>query len=155
MTMNGTEIALSETLVLCKKFEGFRAKPYLCPAGVPTIGYGSTYYSDSRKVTLQDSAVTEEQATAMLREQVLKIYLPGAMSLCPKLSGYKLAAATDFAYNLGLTRLKTSTLRKRLNEGDWVAAEVELRKWTRGGGKILPGLVARRESEIALLRRAE
>lgn len=151
--MSEVEIALNETLVLCKKYEGFRSKPYMCPAGVPTIGYGSTYYSNSKKVTLQDSPITEEEATSMLREQVLKIYLPGAMSLCPKLSGYKLAAAVDFAYNLGITRLKTSTLRKRLNEGDWEAAATELRKWTRGGGKVLPGLVARRESEIALLKK--
>ena len=57
----------------------------------------------------------------------------------------------DFTFNLGAGRLQTSTLRRRLNQRDWLAAGQELRRWVYGGGKILPGLVARREAEITFL----
>lgn len=63
----------------------------------------------------------------------------------------RLAAIMDFTFNLGAGRLQASTLRRRINQQDWTAAGVELRRWVHGGGKILPGLVARRESEVALL----
>jgi lysozyme len=71
--------------------------------------------------------------------------------LCPGLRGERLAAIADFAYNLGLGRLKASTLRRRLNAGDYAGARQELRKWVRGGGRVLPGLVLRREAEAALV----
>jgi lysozyme len=78
-------------------------------------------------------------------------FVRGTLALCPGLEGARLAAVADFAYNLGLTRLAGSTLRRRINAGDWEASAVELRKWVRGGGRILPGLVLRREAEVSLL----
>jgi lysozyme len=63
----------------------------------------------------------------------------------------RLAAIVDFTFNLGPGRLQTSTLRRRVNERDWHAAGQELRRWVYGGGKVLPGLVTRREAEVALL----
>jgi lysozyme len=62
------------------------------------------------------------------------------------------AILADFAYNLGATRLAGSTLRRKINAGDLQGARVELRKWVRAGGRILPGLVLRREAEAALLK---
>ncbi|TSE34577.1 Lysozyme RrrD [Tepidimonas fonticaldi] len=64
----------------------------------------------------------------------------------------RLAAIVDFTFNLGAGRLQTSTLRRRVNQRDWTAAAAELRRWVYGGGKLLPGLVARREAEAALLQ---
>ena len=63
----------------------------------------------------------------------------------------RLAAIVDFTFNLGAGRLQASTLRRRINQRDWVAAGKELRRWVYGGGKVLPGLVARRQAEIFLL----
>ena len=63
----------------------------------------------------------------------------------------RLAAVVDFTFNLCAGRLQTSTLRRRINQRDWIAAGQELRRWIYGGGKVLPGLVARREAEVALL----
>ena len=63
----------------------------------------------------------------------------------------RLAAIIDFTFNLGAGRLQTSTLRRRINQRDWIAAGQELRRWVYGGGKVLPGLVARREAEVELL----
>ena len=62
-----------------------------------------------------------------------------------------LNAIVDFTYNLGVGRLQTSTLRRKLNEEDWEGAKEQLRLWVRGGGRVLPGLVRRREAEIKLL----
>lgn len=136
---------------LCRRFEGFRAKPYLCPAGVATIGYGATVYLDGRPVQLTDSAISQSTADALLISQIERVYLPGTLQICPGLPEPAQIAATDFAFNLGLSRLAGSTLRRRLAAGDWAAAATELRKWVRGGGRVLQGLVLRREAEALLL----
>lgn len=146
-----TDLAIATAL--CKEFEGYRSRPYLCPAGVPTIGYGSTRYLDGRQVSLDDSPISREQAAAMLDAQLRQEFLPGVLRLCPALVARPIAlnAIVDFAYNLGLGRLQTSTLRRRVNVGDWDGSREQLRRWVRGGGRVLPGLVRRREAEAALL----
>jgi lysozyme len=138
---------------LCKRFEGFKAKPYLCPAGVPTIGYGSTYYANGRKVTLTDETISETIAETLLLHELHHTYLPGVLRHCPILLTYerKCNAIVDFAYNLGIGRLQTSTLKRKINDQDWDAAQEQLMLWTKGGGKVLPGLVKRRSAEVALL----
>lgn len=138
---------------LCRRFEGFRARPYLCPAGVPTIGYGATYYPGGRRVTMQDPPVTRDHAEQLLMHQLREEYLPGVLRSCPNLAVHprRLNAIVDFAFNLGVGRLQTSTLRRRILEEDWDGAKRELRRWVRGGGKVLPGLVTRREAEAALM----
>ena len=138
---------------LCKQFEGFRAKPYLCPAGIPTIGYGSTYYADGRKVTLQDTPIDESDAEKLLLHELEKTYLPGVLRCCPGLGAdeKRLNAIVDFAYNLGVGRLQTSTLRRKLNEQNWEEAAKEILRWNRAGGRVLAGLTRRREAESKLL----
>ena len=139
------EIAAS----LCKQFEGFRSKPYLCPAGVATIGYGSTYYSDGRKVTLQDQPMDEPAASELLMYELQHTYLPGTLRNCPILATdeRRLNAVVDFCYNLGIGRLQTSTLKRKINAQDWEGAKEELKKWNKGGGKVLAGLDKRRKAE--------
>lgn len=78
-------------------------------------------------------------------------FAAGTRLLCPEIDGDVLAGISDFSYNLGLERLKTSTLRRKVNGGVWEDARRELRKWVNGGGRRLPGLVLRREAEAALL----
>ena len=138
---------------LCRQFEGFRSKPYLCPAGIPTIGYGSTYYADGRKVTLQDPPMDEPTARALLMHELQHTYLPGALRNCPILATdeRKCNAIVDFCYNLGIGRLQTSTLKRKINANDWEGAKEQLMLWTKGGGKVLPGLLKRRTAECALL----
>ena len=138
---------------LCRQFEGFRSKPYLCPAGVPTIGYGSTYYSDGRKVTLNDALISQEDASALLMHELEHTYLPGVLRNCPILATdeKKCNAIVDFVYNLGIGRLQTSTLKRKINSQEWEAAKEQLMLWTKGGGKVLPGLLKRRQAECSLL----
>ena len=142
---------LTLTIELVKRFEGFRAKPYLCPAGVPTIGYGSTHYADGRVVTLADAPASAEEAHSMMEAELRGRCLPAVLRLCPGADIKTVNALADFCYNLGTGRLQTSTLRRKVNSQDWTGAREQIRKWVRGGGRILPGLVARREAEAALL----
>lgn len=146
------EQVIARVIPLLERFEGLRLRPYLCPAGVPTIGLGSTRYLDARPVRLTDPDITREHAYLLAREQILRDYLPAVLKLCPGIdTEARTAALVDFAYNLGAGSLKASTLRRLVNAGDWPGAQRELRKWVRGGGKVLPGLVLRREAEAALV----
>ncbi len=141
---------------LAKRFEGFERKvrrgteitaiPYVCPAGFWTIGYG--HLCDSKH-----PPITETKADEYLAHD-LQTALAATLRYCPVLASEperRLAAIVDFTFNLGAGRLLTSTLRRRINQRDWVAAATELRRWVYGGGKVLPGLVARRNMEFGLL----
>lgn len=142
--------ASNRCIDLIKQFEGFRSKPYLCPAGIPTIGYGSTRYPDGRAVTLKDAPVTETQATGILNATI-KGYEESVSALVKvALTQGQYDALVDFAYNLGAGKLANSTLLKKVNAGDFTGAASEFGKWVMGGGVKLPGLVARREAERKL-----
>lgn len=131
---------------LIRRFEGLRLKAYLCPAGVPTIGYGSTGPDIKLGMTY-----TPAQSEARMAMDASK-FERAAIVLCPALKAEPhVAAIADFAYNLGATRLAGSTLRRKINAGDLPGARKELLKWVRGGGRILPGLVIRRTVEAKLL----
>lgn len=138
---------------LCRPFEGLRLRPYICPAGYPTIGYGTVYKPDGTKVTMEDPPITKETAEAWLLHELQHNYLAGVLKASPKLitEPRVLGAMADFAYNLGVARYRGSTLRRKIDEQDWEAAKDELMKWTRGGGRVLPGLVRRRQAECAFL----
>ena len=138
---------------LCRQFEGYRAKPYLCPANVATIGYGSTYYADGKKVTLQDPPMDEPTARALLMYELEHTYLPGVLRNCPILATdeRKCNAIVDFCYNLGVGRLQTSTLKRKINAQDWEEAKEQLKLWNKGGGKVLSGLKKRRDAECLLM----
>lgn len=143
--------ALAIAAGLARKFEGCYLKPYLCPAGVPTIGYGSTFYEDGVRVTLQDSAITKDRAEQLLQWELRRCLLK-VTRLCPGAdSSKRLSALVDFCFNLGAGNLKASTLRRRVNQRDWAGAVLEINKWVKGGGKVLKGLVARRKAESLLL----
>ena len=137
---------------MCKRFEGFRSKPYLCPANVATIGFGSTYYADKRKVTLEDAPMSQEEAHALLIIELEHTYLPGVLRHCPILATdeRKCNGAVDFVYNLGIGRLQTSTLKRKINAQDWEGAKEQLKLWNKGGGRVLAGLTKRRAAECAL-----
>lgn len=141
---------------MCREFEGFRARPYLCPAGVPTIGYGATFYLDGRKVTMKDAPITRKQAEELLENMLVKTFLPAVLRQCPNLKDAapeRLAAILDWTYNLGEGNLASSTLRKRLLEDNWPAACTEILRWNKGPDrKPLPGLVRRREAEVQLIK---
>lgn len=142
-------IDLEPLHIIIRRFEGFRAKPYLCPAGVWTIGYGST-----KGVTKDHPPVTKEQAEVMMRLDALDSH-QAAVKLSPVLSSHPevACAIADFIYNLGAGRYRASTLRRKVEVQDWPGVCEQLPKWVWGGGKKLPGLILRRSVEIALIQK--
>ena len=127
-------------------------KPYICPAGVPTIGVGATTYEDGSKVKMSDPPLSEQRVDQLL-EFHAQAYLDAAVKLSLVLADRPEShvAIGDFAFNLGTTRYKASTLRKRVEAEDWEGAADEMMKWVWGGGKKLPGLVKRRTVDANLL----
>ena len=149
---NAAEQAVQLAAGLCRRFEGFVAAPYLCSAGVPSIGYGATYYLDGRRVALTDAPISRETAERLLMATLRNVYMPAVLKLCPgaRTPG-QLAALIDFTFNLGPGALASSTLRRLVNSGAWDQVPAQLRRWVYGGGRRLRGLELRREAEIALL----
>jgi lysozyme len=145
-----TKIGL-KGLEMIKRFEGFRSKPYLCPAGVPTIGYGNTFYASGKKVTLQDPPITEKEAEILLLDTI-RIFEKCVDSYCTdELNQNQFDALVSFAYNVGCMNLKISTLLKKVNK-DVKDPSIgkEFLKWKKSNGKVLYGLLVRRQQEAAL-----
>lgn len=136
---------------LIKQYEGFRSKAYLCPAGIPTIGYGSTFYENGQKVKIGDPEINEERATQLLKHMLEK-FEQYVDSYCrDDINQHQFDALVSFCYNVGPQNLKSSTLLKKVNLNPIdESIKVEFGKWTKGGGKTLPGLVKRRKSESDL-----
>ena len=136
---------------LIKSFEGLKLKPYLCPAKVPTVGYGSTFYENDKKVKLTDPSITEQRASELLLDS-LKGFERYVDSYCrDDINQNQFDALVSFCYNLGPANLKSSTLLKKanVNPNDPTIAQ-EFLKWNKAGGRALKGLTKRRQAESDL-----
>jgi lysozyme len=136
---------------LIKKWEGCKLKPYLCSAGVPTIGIGTTCYKDGSKVNLKDKEITIEQAEDLL-QQDLAIRGKQLMQILPtNLTDNQFNALLSFAYNLGVPALNKSSLLKLILKNPYEQAiKQEFLRWVMAGGKKSQGLINRRNEEIKL-----
>ena len=156
---------------LMHKYEGFRSRPYLCPAHIWTIGYGHVLYQEQIRLPV---VRVEGKETPMIRKEMplkpednrvwtkteidelfrtdVGTFERGVLRLVPGVVGRQgsFDALVSISFNFGLGNLQRSTIRMRANRGDWAGAAEAFRVWTKGGGKVLPGLVRRREAEIAL-----
>lgn len=139
---------------LVREFEGFRSSPYLCPAGVPTIGYGSTRYENGLPVQLADPAITVQRAEQMLAAATREYADAVHRYVKVPLTQGQFDALVDFAYNAGVQNLRTSTLLRKLNARNYAGAAAEFGQWVYANGKKLPGLVCRREAERQLFVRS-
>jgi lysozyme len=140
-----------QAIELIKKFEGFCAQPYLCPANVPTIGYGATFYEDGKKVQVADPAISEARATQLL-QNVLKTFEKHVDSYTrDDITQSQFDALVCFAYNVGVGALKSSTLLKLVNTNpSEPLIKNEFLKWNKAAGRVLKGLTKRREAEANL-----
>ena len=142
---------LSKTgLDLIKRFESFRAAPYLCSAGVPTIGYGTTVYPNGIKVKLSDQKITQQLAESFLQRHVNAIEKDVSKLVKVTLTQNQFDALVSFAYNVGIGAFGDSTLLKQLNAGDIDNASKQFERWNKAGGKVSNGLTRRRNAEKAL-----
>lgn len=137
-------------LNLIKKYEGLRLSAYLCPAGVPTIGYGSTKYPNGKKVMLGEKLTGEKEATQLLLG-TLSPFEDAVNKHLPNLNQCQFDALVCFAYNVGTGALVKSTLLKKakVNNADPSILD-EFLKWNKAGGKVLTGLTNRRRDEANL-----
>ena len=129
---------------LIKRWEGFRADAYLCPAKVWTIGYGHTATAN------RGQCITKERAEELLKEDVARYEDAVRLLVRVPLNQNQFDALVSFTFNLGIGALRQSTLLKKLNKGQYVSAAYELDRWVYAKGKKLPGLVSRRLEEKKL-----
>jgi lysozyme len=149
-----------EGVDLCIRWEGWhkalpdgRAKPYLCPARVPTIGYGSTYWEDGTKVRLTDDAITKEVGRQLLLRQLQNYANAVYRAIKVAMSPQMWAACISLAYNIGTGAFAKSTLVRRINARDWAGCPEAFKRYKIGGGRILTGLLNRRIDEAGLFMR--
>ena len=138
-------------LAVVKEFEGLRLKAYKCPAAVWTVGYGHTSAAGNPIVT-PELVITNAEAEQILERDMVQ-YEDGVRKFVKvELTQNQFDALVDFAYNAGVGALQKSTLLKKVNAGKFDEVPAEFMKWTKGGGKELPGLVRRRRAEVKLWR---
>ena len=139
------KLSVSQKLVdMIKGFEGFREYPYTCPGGALTIGYGTTIKPG------QHTSITKEQAEAILRKSISGFERSIKKLVKVPLNQNQYDALVSFTYNVGAGALQRSTLLKKLNDRDHQDAADELLRFTKSNGKVLQGLVKRREKERTL-----
>lgn len=139
----------SNGIELIKKYEGFRAEAYKCPAGKWTIGYGHTRTAGIGQF------ITEKQAEDLLISDVNITEIHIDLYVKVPLTQNQYDALVSLVYNIGYGNFKKSTLLRLLNLGRYEAAKNEFHKWRMGGGKVLPGLVKRRAAEAELFGKEE
>lgn len=132
-------------------FEGFSAKPYLCSAKVPTIGYGSTYYLNGRRVTLLDKPITELEAFEMFKAIADKFADKVSKLVTSPVDQNQFNALVSLAYNIGPANFQKSTLLKKVNfNHNDPSIRAEFLKWNKASGQVLKGLTIRRTAEADL-----
>ena len=142
LNWRGKRVKISQNGVnLIKEFEGCRLKAYRCPAGVWTIGYGHT------KTSKEGMEITQEQAENLLRQDLMTFESAVVRNIKVAINQPIFDALVSFTYNLGEGNFKASTLLKLLNNRDYYGASQEFQRWNKAGGKVLQGLVRRREAE--------
>jgi len=133
---------------LVKEFEGFRSEPYLCPAGYLTIGYGHVVTPQEKERLVK--SITEEEALRLLVWDLIKVEWRLYPLIHVLIHPWMRDALISFAFNVGIYAFRASTLRRKLNAGDFWDAADEFPRWVYAGGRKLKGLVRRREAERAL-----
>lgn len=137
-------------IALMHEFEGLRLAAYLCPALIPTIGWGNTRYENGQPVKMGD-VITKERADELFKHIATEFSQGVRRSVSADLTENQFSALVSFAYNLGLGNLRRSTLLKKVNANPAdPSIKNEFMKWTKSGGKVLQGLVRRREAESNL-----
>jgi len=137
--------------LLITEFEGFSAKPYLCSAKIPTIGYGNTYYSDNKRVTMLDKEITKVQAFEMFKTIADRFGSAVSKLITSPLNQNQFNALVSLAYNIGTGNFVNSTILKKVNKNhNDTSIELEFKKWNKVNKKEVAGLTKRRlyESKV-------
>ena len=134
--------------LLITEFEGFSAKPYLCPAKIPTIGYGNTYYSDGKRVALLDKSISKQDAFDMFKLIADKFASKVSNLVKTPLNQNQFNALVSLSYNIGMANFMNSTLLKKVNKDhNDILIGLEFKKWNKVNKKEVIGLTRRRNYE--------
>lgn len=136
---------------MIKVYEDLSLKPYLCPAKIPTIGYGNTYYEDGTKVKITDKPITIKRAESLFYITLFGFEMAVNKYVTSKINQNQFDALVSFAYNVGIGNFKSSTLLKKVNLkplDDNIAYQFS--RWNKSKGKVLNGLTKRRKEESNL-----
>lgn len=137
-------------IALIREFEGLRLKAYKDSAGIPTIGYGTIRYPDGTRVKMGDTCTKEQAAAYQLHDLKWVIDAVDTMTT-DELTQNQFDALCSFVYNVGATAYRDSTLRKKVNANPADRSiRQEFARWNKAGGKVIQGLVNRRQKEAAL-----
>ena len=141
---------MNKGIAIIRKYEGLKLRAYVCPAGLNTIGYGATFYMNGTKVMPKD-VITIDHADKLLHFQV-KLFADEVRRVVKSnINENQLGALVSFCFNVGGAAFGKSTLCRKVNANSSdPTIRNEFMRWTRGGGKVLPGLVKRREEEANL-----
>jgi lysozyme len=141
---------MNKGIAIIRKYEGLRLQAYICPSGLPTIGFGATFYENGSRVQLGDK-ISRDRADQLLFFQVKLFADEVQRTVKVKLNENQLGALVSFCFNVGGAAFGKSTLARKVNANPSDSTiRNEFMRWTRGGGKVLPGLVKRREEEANL-----
>jgi lysozyme len=141
---------MNKGIAIIRKYEGLRLQAYICPSGLATIGFGATFFENGTRVQLGDK-ITRDRADQLLFFQVKLFADEVQRTVKVKLNENQLGALVSFCFNVGGAAFGKSTLAKKVNANPSDSTiRNEFMRWTRGGGKVLPGLVKRREEEANL-----
>jgi lysozyme len=134
--------------LLITEFEGYSAKPYLCSAKVPTIGYGNTYYTDGKRVTMLDKEINKQQAFEMFKVIADRFASKVSNLVKTPLNQNQFNACVSLAYNIGMANFMNSTLLKLVNKNhNDILIGLEFKKWNKVNKKVVAGLTRRRNYE--------
>jgi lysozyme len=141
---------MNKGIAIIRKYEGLKLRAYICPSGLPTIGYGATFYMNGSRVQIGD-VITIDHADKLLHFQV-KLFADEVQRIVKSnINENQLGALVSFCFNVGGAAFAKSTLTRKVNANPSdPTIRNEFMRWTRGGGKVLPGLVKRREEEANL-----
>jgi len=135
---------------MIKHHEGVRLRPYRCPAGLWTVGVGHLIGDGKTLPDAWNRTFTMEEVNDILKED-LRRFERGVLRLCPNgLTQSRFDALVSFSFNVGLGNLQRSSVRMRHNRGDYAGAAEAFLMWTKAAGRMLPGLVKRRQDERSL-----
>jgi lysozyme len=155
-----TEPTPDEGIDLCVRWEGWhkalpdgRAAPYKCPAGVWTIGFGTTYWMDDRPVRPSDDAITREVGRQLLLRQLIRYATAVDRAIKVRIHPWMRAACVSLCYNIGTSAFAKSSVVRLINQRRWSEVPRAFQLWRNGGGRVLTGLLNRRIDESALFMR--
>jgi len=141
---------MNKGIAIIRKYEGLRLQAYICPSGLATIGFGATFFENGTRVQLGDK-ISRDRADQLLFFQVKLFAEEVRRTVKSNINENQLGALVSFCFNVGGARFSSSTLARKVNANPSDSTiRNEFMRWTRGGGKVLPGLVKRREEEANL-----